>query len=52
MALYSLFHFYAEVYYRLATSEVLVITGFYNTALLEPYLSRVNLQLLLQPSCF
>jgi hypothetical protein len=50
VALYSLFDFYAEVHYRFADSEVIMITSFHDTHLLTPYLDKINLQWLLQPS--
>lgn len=49
IALYALFGFYAEVHYRFADSEVLFITSFYTTNLLEPYLAKVQISHLLQP---
>jgi len=49
VALYAVFDFYAEVHYRFADSEVVMITSFYNMNLLEPYLAKVNIHQLLQP---
>ena len=46
-ALYALNDFYAEVHYRFADSEVLMISSFYNTHLLMPYLNNVNISELL-----
>lgn len=52
VALYAVFDFYAEVHYRFADSEVMMITSFYNTNLLDPYLAKVNIQQLLQPALY
>lgn len=49
VALYALFDYYVEVHHRTENSEVIMITSFYHTNLLEPYLSRINLEALLQP---
>ena len=43
VALYALFDFYVEVYYRFKDSEVVIITSFHNTNLLEPYLKKISL---------
>lgn len=48
VALYALFDFYAEVHYRFQDSEVLFISSFYSTNLLEPYLANVKIDALLQ----
>ena len=52
VALYALFDFYAEVYYRLQASEVVMITSFQQTSLLEPYLAKISLRPLLQPALY
>ena len=52
VALYGLFDFYVEVYYQLQTSEVVMITSFQNTALLEPYLAKISLTGVLQPALY
>lgn len=49
VALYALFDFYVEVHHRFNDSEIVLITSFYNTSLLEPYLAEISLQRLLQP---
>lgn len=49
VALYTLFDFYVEVHYRFADSEIIMLTSFYDTHLLSPYLSKINLGPLLQP---
>ena len=49
VALYAVNDFYAEVHYRFADSEVVMITSFYNTNLLDPYLAKVSIQQCLQP---
>lgn len=49
VALYALFDYNVEVHYCLESSEVILITSFYNTNLLEPYLSKISLKALLQP---
>ncbi len=43
VALYALEDFYVEVYYRFEDSEVIMITSFYTTNLLEPYLAKMQL---------
>ena len=48
VALYALAGFYAEVHYRFADSEIVMISSFYGTALLEPYLAKVQISRLLQ----
>lgn len=52
VALYAVFDFYAEVHYRFEDSEVLMITSFYGTHLLEPYLQKVDVQQLLRPALY
>ena len=47
VALYALDGFYAEVHYRFADSEIVFISSFYGTALLEPYLANVRIDGLL-----
>ncbi|RYZ50613.1 MAG: hypothetical protein EOO14_19075 [Chitinophagaceae bacterium] len=49
VALYGLFDFYVEVYYRRPVGELVVITAFQSTALLEPYLAKIDLRGVLQP---
>lgn len=49
VALYALFDYYAEVHYRFSDSEIIMISSFYNTNLLEPYLAKVQIHHLLQP---
>lgn len=48
VALYALFDFYVEVHYRFQDSEVLMISSFFTTNLLEPYLASVPISHLLQ----
>jgi hypothetical protein len=43
IALYALNDYYVEVYYRFEDSEVIMITSFYTTTLLEPYIKKVKL---------
>ena len=50
VALYALFNYYTEVYYQPQTSEVVMITSFHSTSLLEPYLAKVDLHWLTQPA--
>jgi hypothetical protein len=52
IALYALFDFYAEVWYRQQSNELVMITPFQNTARLDPYLEKINLQGLLQPALY
>lgn len=52
VALYALHHFYAEVHYCPHTSEVIQITGFASTALLAPYLCRINIEGALHPAAY
>ena len=47
IALYALTDFYVEVHHRGADSEVIMISSFYNTALLEPYLQNMPVHHLL-----
>jgi hypothetical protein len=49
VVLYAVHSFYVEVMFRLETSEVVMITSFHNTLLLEPYLAKINLNGVLQP---
>jgi hypothetical protein len=44
IALYALNDYYVEVYYRCQDSEIIMITSFYNTALLDPYLKKIKLE--------
>jgi len=48
VALYALFDYYVEVHYHLESSEVVMITSFYHTNLLEPYLAKISLEKLLR----
>ena len=52
VALYALFDFYTEVWYRLQTSEVVTITPFQHTSLLEPYLAKISLGPVWQPALY
>ncbi len=52
IALYAVSDFYAEVHYRFADSEVMMIGSFYTTNLLEPYLAKMPVQHLLQPALY
>jgi hypothetical protein len=52
VALYAIYGYYAEVYYRQQCNELLMITSFENTTLLEPYLAKINLQPVLLPALY
>lgn len=43
VALYRVFDFYVEVYYRFTTSEILKFISFHSDVLLEPYLNKIHL---------
>lgn len=49
VALYALSNFYTEVHYRFEDSEIIMITSFCNTAFLEPYLAKIQIEQLVQP---
>lgn len=43
VALYGIFDFYVEVYYRLKSGEILKLISFHSDILLEPYLMKIDL---------
>jgi hypothetical protein len=43
VALYRVFDFYVEVYYRFTTSDILKFISFHSDVLLEPYLHKIQL---------
>lgn len=47
IALYALNDFYVEVHYRFVDNEVFMISSFYTTNLLAPYLANVSIGQLL-----
>lgn len=44
VALYQIFDFYVEVYYRHRTAEIVKFISFHSDVLLEPYLQRISLE--------
>jgi hypothetical protein len=43
VALYRVYDFYVEVYYRFSNSEIVKFISFHSDVLLEPYLCKVRL---------
>jgi len=43
VALYQVYDFYVEIYYRFSSSEIVKFISFHSDVLLEPYLNRVRI---------
>ncbi|MGV3657410.1 MAG: hypothetical protein ACO1NX_05630 [Chitinophagaceae bacterium] len=50
IVLFQVEGFYVEVFYNAANYQMVKLVSFYNTTLLEPYLSDININSLVPPS--